>query len=298
MYTMLMSYINCVYHVIATHLIYCQLRLSNHMHKIILEFVNHKIHYFYLFLFISESEVLQHLALEHQLSLAIWSPVRHQTIKLLEEHKDEVLKIVRDVRIAKIAGASTSLVVGGSLAIVGLILIPFTLGGSIGLTLVGAGVGAAGTATVLGSSIAFRIMINSRVKKAEEHINLDKQMSEHVNKIGGDYNKALKNSYIVTDCVHGAANIGGRVGVGVTRGITASIEAGVQAGSAAVRAGSVGLRAAAIAGGVVGGVALLVTVPLDIYQICKMAMSYMPLMVKMVKKRVMKLVNGIWNRLR
>ena len=55
------------------------------------------------------------------MSLVIWRPIRRKTIDLLEQHKDEVSKIVRDMRIAKIAGSATSLVVGGSLAIAGLV---------------------------------------------------------------------------------------------------------------------------------------------------------------------------------
>ena len=188
---------------------------------------------------------------------------------MVEQYRDEVLKIVRDVRIAKIAGASTSLVVGGSLTIVGFVLIPFTFGGSIGLTLAGAGVGAVGTATTIGASITSKVMSNNRVKKAQEHIKLDQQMSEHVNMRGSDYNEAIKNASIATDSIHGVVGVGGRLGVGVTKGIAGGIEAGVQAGSAAVRAGSVGLRTAAIAGGVLGGLALIVTAPLDIYQISR-----------------------------
>ena len=201
------------------------------------------------------------------MTLVIWRPIRRKTIDLLERNKDEMLKIVRVVRIAKIAGASTSLVVGGGLTIAGLLLLPFTFGGSIVLTLAGAGVGAAGTATSIGASITSKVVSNNRVKKTQEHINLDQQMSEHVNKRGSDYNEAVKNASIVTDSIHAVVGVGGRLGVGVSKGIAGGIEVAVQAGSAAVRAGSVGFRAAAIAGGVVGGLALLVTAPLDIYQI-------------------------------
>ena len=80
------------------------------------------------------NDCLLHLNIEHKVSLAIWRPVRCETIKLLEQHKDEVLKIVRDTRIAKIVGASTSLAIGGTLTIAGLALIPFTFGASVGLT--------------------------------------------------------------------------------------------------------------------------------------------------------------------
>ena len=201
------------------------------------------------------------------MSLAIWRPIRRKTIDLLEQHKDEVLKIVRDRRIAKIAGSATSLVVGGSLAIAGLVLIPFTFGASIALTLAGAGVGAAGTATSVGASIVTKVMSNSRIKKAREHIKLDQQMSERVNKGGSDYNEAIKKAGIVTESIQGLAGVGGRLGVGVTKGIAKGVEAGIEAGGTVLRIGGAGVRVVAIAGGAVGGVALLVTAPLDIYQI-------------------------------
>ena len=203
------------------------------------------------------------------MTLAIWRPIRRKTIDLLELHKDEVLKIVRDVRISKIAGSATSLVVGGSLTIAGLILIPFTFGASVGLTVAGAVVGAAGTATTFGSSIVSRKMFNNRVKKAQEHINLDQQMSEHVNKRGSEYNEALKKAGIVIKSIQGAAAVGGRLSAGVAKGIAGSVEAGIEAGGTALRIGGAGVRVVAIAGGAVGGVVLAVTLPLDIYQIGK-----------------------------
>ena len=144
------------------------------------------------------SDYVQRLHIAYYMTVAIWCPVRRRTIKLLEEQKDKVFKIVRDVRIAKIAGASTSLVVGGGLAIVGLVLIPFTFGGSIAFTLAGAGVGAAGTTATFVASIASKVMSNNKVKKAREHINLDLQMSKHVNRKGTEYNEAVKNASVVT----------------------------------------------------------------------------------------------------
>ena len=78
---------------------------------------------FILFLFISKNKQLQCLAMEHQAFFAIWCSACHQTIKLLKEHKHKVSKIVRDVRMAKIASSATSLVFGGSLTIIGLFLI-------------------------------------------------------------------------------------------------------------------------------------------------------------------------------
>ena len=206
------------------------------------------------------------------MSLAIWRPVRRQTITFLEEQRDDILKIVRDVRIAKIAGSATSLVVGGALTITGLILIPFTFGASIGLTLAGAGVGALGTATSFGAAIVSKVMTSSRLKEANEHIKLDQQLSSNVNNIAIKYNKALQSAQRkaemnMSDIAQGTLGIGGRVGVGVAKGTAAGIEIGLASGGAIARVGTVGLRAAAVTGGVVGGLALVVTAPLDIYQI-------------------------------
>ena len=203
------------------------------------------------------------------MSLAIWRPIRRKTIDLLEQHRDEVVKIVREARIAKIAGSATSLVVGGGLTIAGLVLIPFTFGASVGLTVAGAAVGAAGSATTFGASIVSKVMSNNRVKKAQEHINLDQQISEHVNKRGSEYNEAAKKAGIVIESIQGAAGVGGRLGVGVAKGIAGSVEAGIKAGGAALRIGGAGVRVIAITGRVVGGLALAVTAPFDIYQIGK-----------------------------
>ena len=203
------------------------------------------------------------------MSLAIWCPVRRQTITFLEEQRDDILKIVRDVRIAKIAGSATSLVVGGALTITGLILIPFTFGASIGLTLAGAGVGALGTATSFGAAVVSKVMTSSMLKEANEHIKLDQQLSSIVNNIAIKYSQTAqrKAEMNMSDITHGTLGIGGRVGVGVAKGTAAGVEIGLASGGAIARVGTVGLRAAAITGGVVGGIALVVTAPLDIYQI-------------------------------
>ena len=198
---------------------------------------------------------------QYQLSLVIWCPIRRQTIEFLDNQKDEILKIVRNVRIAKIAGSATSLIVGGALTITGLILIPFAFGASIGLMLAGAGVGALGTATSFGAAIVSKVMTSTRLKEAHDHIKLDQQLSSNVNDIANEYNRALQSAQSqgkakmnIADIAHGALGIGARVSVGAAKGSAAGIEIGLAS-------------VAAIAEGVVSGASLVVTVPLDIYQI-------------------------------
>ena len=237
----------------------------------IVKMLSHLIH---LLFFSDDTQYCQDLDQWRRLSLVIWCPIRRQTIELLTNQKDEILKIVRDVRIAKIAGSATSLVAGGALTITGLALIPFTFGASIGLTLAGAGVGALGTATSFGAAIVSKVMKSSRLKEANEQIKLDQQLTSNVNDIANEYNRAYESAQSKekakmkkTDIAHGTLGIGSRASIGVFKSGAAAVEIGLTSGRVIARVGTVGLRAAAIAGGVVGGVALLVTTPLDIYQI-------------------------------
>ena len=214
---------------------------------------------------------------QYQLIHAIWQQVRNETIHLLQEHRDEVFELIRNTRITKIAGATTSVVLGGGLAVTGIALIPFTLGASIGLTVAGAAVGAAGSTTVLAASITSRVMSNKKLRMAQEHISLDKQLSGYVNKAAFSVSQAIQqnpDTFIKVyggignfNKVYGGVGIGGHLGVGIAKGIGASVGVGIQTSGAALRAGGAVLPVVAISGGVFGVAALLVTVPMDIYQI-------------------------------
>ena len=214
---------------------------------------------------------------QYQLIHAIWQKIRDQTIHLLQEHKDEVFELIRNTRITKIIGAATSLVVGGALAVTGVALLPFTLGASIGLTVTGAAVGAAGSTTVLAASITSRVMSNKKLRMAQEHISLDKQLSGYVNKAAFSVSQAIQqnpDTFIKVyggignfNKVYGGVGIGGFLGVGIAKGIGAGVGVGIQTSGAALRAGGAVLPAVAIGGGVFGVAALVVTAPMDIYQI-------------------------------
>ena len=204
---------------------------------------------------------------QYQLIHAIWQEIRNQTIHLLQEHRDEVFKLIRNTRIVKIAGAATSLVVGGVLAVTGVALLPFTFGASIVATVAGAAVGAAGSGTVLAASITSRVMSNKKLRMAQDHISLDKQLSGLVNKAASSVSQAIQQNPDTFITVYGGVGIGGRLGVGIAKGIGAGVGAGIEASGAALRAGGAVLPAVAIGGGIFGVAALVVTVPMDIYQI-------------------------------
>ena len=201
---------------------------------------------------------------QYQLIRRIWQQVRDKTTDLLQEHRDEVFKLIRNTRITKIAGAATSLVVGGALAVTGIVLIPFTFGASIGLTVAGAAVGAAGSTTVVAASVTSRVMSNKKLRMAQDHISLDKQLSGLVNNAASIVSQAIQQNPDIILKMYGKIVIGGRLSVGIVESIVASVAVGIHASRAAFKAL---ISAVAVGGGVFGAAALVVTAPMDIYQI-------------------------------
>ncbi|XP_069468342.1 uncharacterized protein [Ambystoma mexicanum] len=89
-------------------------------------------------------------------------------IKKLHEIADDVDKFHRGAAIATVTGASVS-AAGGVLSIVGLILAPFTLGTSLIVSAVGAGVAIAGGATKITAGVA-EVKSNSTDKKNVQRV--------------------------------------------------------------------------------------------------------------------------------
>ena len=199
----------------------------------------------------SYREDLLRLDKERQLSLAIWCPVRRQTITFLEQQRDEILKIVQDFRFYKITGSSTSLFVGGTLVAIGLVLIPFSMGASLGFSLAGTAMGAAGTATSLIAAVNAKVKTNRKLMEAHDHIMFDHKISANVNDTTHEYNLAIeKTTGSIATCVSGSKEK-------------------PKPGSVRAKVGATAFRTVAILGGPLGGIALLVTAPLDLYQIIK-----------------------------
>lgn len=196
---------------------------------------------------------------------SMWHPIRSETISVISENKDSLLSIVRNERIARIAASSASLVLGGGLVVLGLALIPVTFGASVGLSVAGGVVGATASLGGVGAFIARKVLENKRLKSAQEHISLDQQLSIIINEIAEKYDAAM------VKCTQSALSSGGMAGnfaaggaqgfasMGrVGMGIAVGIESAAEAGAIALRTG------ARVAGAVLAGVSLAVTVPIDI----------------------------------
>ena len=176
------------------------------------------------------------------------------------------MSIVRNERIAKIAAASTSMVLGGGLTITGIALAPFTFGGSLALCVLGGVVGGLAAAGSISAFIAAQILANQELKKAQQHINLDQQLSLSINEVADMYSNIMEHKKKhkpqhgasaleeVVGGVQGLATVGRAAGTATV----ISVESTVEAGSLAIR--SVGR----FAGMALAGATLAVTVPIDI----------------------------------
>ena len=117
--------------------------------------------------------------------------MRNETLSSLNGIIGKLHKVHRDVNIAKITGSSVGLV-GGGLSIGGLILVPFTLGGSLALTIIGSGIAATGGLTTAGSVIAEKIISDDKLSKALNLIKADRAQVDEVRRSFDLFNNISK----------------------------------------------------------------------------------------------------------
>ena len=172
------------------------------------------------------------------------------------------MSIVRNERIARIAASSASLVLGGSLVVIGIALAPFTFGASIGVSVAGGVVGGLASAGGIGAFIASKVLANKKLKAAQEHISLDQQLSLSINDVAKKHQETIQKRIKYFSEIAGETAAGGTMGVAdagrVGAGIAIAAEGAIEGSALALRAGG------RIAGMVLAGVSLAVTVPIDI----------------------------------
>ncbi len=189
----------------------------------------------------------------------------------------EVCNSARQVRI----GFSTASVVGGIVAILGLTLIPVTVGGSVVISAVGGAVAAAGGVGSFGSTIIEKQLSHSKLKKVQQCINVDKQLCQLI--------ASLHNKLTIISATEHSDEPSTKPGMSVlhlskavqsgayiTKGAIVGVEMGrggalaVQGGVFAARIGSTALRSVAVAGAVVS----IIILPWDIYELTSNALKY------------------------
>ena len=186
----------------------------------------------------------------------------------MEESRGEIMAIVHKAREARLATTVSGMVVGGGLVITGIVLAPFTFGGSIAISALGGAVGAAAAGAGLAAFIASKVLNKKKLKKAQQHINLDQQISLMINEEALKYNQMTTSAVSHVPQSTAASHIpessaSGLQGAAATvRGAAAGFAIGAE-GTAEAAANA--LRAAGpVAGMALAGAALAVTIPIDI----------------------------------
>ena len=211
-----------------------------------------------------------------------WRPTRQRTREKMEELASKLQEQHIRGSISTIFGASAS-TVGGILAIAGLITAPFTLGAGLVVSLVGAGIGGAGGLMMSVSRAVEIILARLGLREVQTAIDEDEEASKplreqlfHLKKFISDLRgmesngfEFLRNRAIreFTDSTEERIDLSAMF----LRTSTSAVGAGAVAVAGAIaRAGGVtGVRAAHIAGGVIGAVLL----PLDIYMLVKSSLE-------------------------
>ena len=107
------------------------------------------------------------------------------------ENKEEIMSIVYKARATRLATTVSGMVVSSGLVITGIALALVTFGGSIAISALGGVVGAAAASAGIGASIVSKVLNNKRLKKAQQHINLDQQISFMINEVVRKYNQIM-----------------------------------------------------------------------------------------------------------
>ncbi|XP_019862994.1 PREDICTED: uncharacterized protein LOC109591788 [Amphimedon queenslandica] len=202
---------------------------------------------------------------DHLLLLrSLWYPIRTETVDVILKNKDEVMSIVRNERLARIATSVAGAVIGGSLTITGIALAPFTFGASIGVSVAGGAVGALASAGGIGAFIVSKVLANKRLKYAQEHIVFDQQLSLTINEVAKKHEKEVHANKYTSPYSQfaGFAAAGSAMGIAdasrIGAGVAIATEGAVEGAALALRTGG------RVAGMVLAGVSLAVTVPLDV----------------------------------
>ena len=128
------------------------------------------------------NENLERCSNELTESIQSWAEKRPGTIEALRSLAQELLEHDKNVHIAKVSGSSFS-IAGFVLVATGFGLAPVTFGTSTILSAVGGAMCAAGGATAAGSGLVGSKIFKTKLAKAQEIIEADRQAQESVEKL-------------------------------------------------------------------------------------------------------------------
>ena len=147
------------------------------------------------------NENLERCSNELTESIQSWAEKRPETIEALRSLAQELLEHDKNVHIAKVSGSSFS-IAGFVLVATGFGLAPVTFGTSTILSAVGGAMCAVGGATAAGSGLVGSKIFKTKLAKAQEIIEADRQAQDSVEKL-------LNNLYLEIS----ALSVGGAIDI-------------------------------------------------------------------------------------
>ena len=131
-------------------------------------------------------------------SIHSWAKKRVETVQVLRGLADELMGHDKNVHVAKVSGSSFS-IAGFVLMATGFGLSPVTLGTSTILSAVAGAMWAAGGATAAGSALVGSKIFKTKLAKAQEIIEADRQAQEPVKKFHREVSELSRG--IALDCL-------------------------------------------------------------------------------------------------
>ncbi|XP_041379665.1 uncharacterized protein LOC121392580 [Gigantopelta aegis] len=187
------------------------------------------------------------------------------------------------------------------MSVAGFALIPFTFGGSLLLTGIGAGIAVAGGVTAIGATIADLVINKKELREANDLLTLDRQLCQVMNSLRENIRNIAERiasedprvnvEQVIVGILRGGQNAV-RVGMaGIKAGITVA-QLAEMGGIAALEGSVFALRLTSVAArgiAVVGGLVSALIIPLDIYEIVSNS-------IKLSKQVQLLLQNGYRNK--
>ena len=175
------------------------------------------------------------------------------------------MSVVRKASEARLATTVSGMVLSSGLVMTGIALAPFTFGGSIAISALGGVVGAAAAGVGIGAFIASKVANKKKLKKAQQQINLDQQLSLMINKEALKYNQMTATlvpqssalSHVPESSAISFQGVAATVRC-ATAGIAIGLESTIETTALALR------TTGPVAGMALAGASLAVTIPIDI----------------------------------
>ena len=221
---------------------------------------------------------IQELQTKFDTQVQQWIPVRNVTIAEVERTIERLTVHHKNVNISRITGSSAS-IAGSLIAIVGFGLAPVTFGASIGLSVGGIALAAAGGGTAAGASITDIFIQKSKIKHVQDQLDRDYQLLDKISQTAKEIKKEIDGTRrkcpgistrqfavifgeVFTQGIARTTNVAVRL---AELGVYGTLEIGVLA----LRVGGAAAKGIAAAGIVL----TVVLIPIDIAEIIRSSIS-------------------------